>query len=89
MSSTRPDERTCTTRSWPCRTATTLVHETFSELRGSVTIFAIAHRLSTLNSCDRIMVMHHGRVQAFGTRSELERTSEFYRDALALSQIRS
>lgn len=65
-----------------------LVHETFSELRGSVTIFAIAHRLSTLNSCDRIMVMGAGRLQAFGTRQELERDSSFYRDALSLSRIR-
>lgn len=66
-----------------------LVHETFSELKHTVTIFAIAHRLSTLNTCDRIMVMGDGRLQAFGTRDQLEATSEFYRDALALSQIRS
>jgi ABC-type multidrug transport system fused ATPase/permease subunit len=66
-----------------------LVHETFTELKGSVTIFAIAHRLSTLNTCDRIMVMNHGRIQAFGTRAELEESSDFYRDALSLSQIRS
>lgn len=66
-----------------------LVHETFTELKGSVTIFAIAHRLSTLNTCDRIMVLNHGRVQAFGTRAELELQSDFYRDALSLSQIRS
>ncbi|MEX0768878.1 MAG: ABC transporter ATP-binding protein, partial [Microthrixaceae bacterium] len=34
-----------------------LVHETLDELKKSVTLFVIAHRLSTLNSCDRIMVM--------------------------------
>lgn len=66
-----------------------LVHETFTELKGSVTIFAIAHRLSTLNTCDRIMVMSGGRLQAFGSRPELERNSEFYREALELSHIRS
>lgn len=66
-----------------------LVHETFTELKGRVTIFAIAHRLSTLNSCDRIMVLQDGRIQAFGTRDELQRDSAFYRDALQLSQIRS
>jgi ATP-binding cassette, subfamily B, bacterial len=65
-----------------------LVHETFTELKGSVTIFAIAHRLSTLNTCDRIMVMGEGRLQAFGSRAELEHNSSFYRDALALSRIR-
>lgn len=66
-----------------------LVHETFTELRGRVTIFVIAHRLSTLNTCDRILVMNGGRIQAFGQREDLERDSEFYRDALALSQIRT
>lgn len=66
-----------------------LVHETFTELKGRVTIFAIAHRLSTLNTCDRIMVMEEGRLEAFGTREELQRQSEFYQDAIARSQIRS
>lgn len=66
-----------------------LVHHTFTDLKGSVTIFVIAHRLSTLNTCDRIMVMGDGRLQAFGPREVLQRESEFYRDALALSQIRT
>lgn len=66
-----------------------LVHETLSRLKGSVTLFVIAHRLSTLNTCDRIMVMSSGRMQAFGPRSQLEVESEFYRDAIQLSQIRS
>ena len=65
-----------------------LVHETFTELRGEVTIVVIAHRLSTLNSCDRILVMGDGKIQALGTRPELERVSGFYRDALAMSHIR-
>ncbi len=66
-----------------------LVHETLSELQGSITLFAIAHRLTTLNTCDRIMVMAEGRVQAFGYREELERDNEFYRRAIELSKIRS
>lgn len=66
-----------------------LVHETFKALKGEVTIFAIAHRLSTLNSCDRIMVMGEGRLQAFGLREDLERDNAFYREALSLSKIRS
>ncbi len=66
-----------------------LVHETFAHLKGEVTIFVIAHRLSTLNSCDRIMVMGDGRLQAFGTRESLSATSAFYRDALELSHIRT
>lgn len=66
-----------------------LVHETLTELKGTVTLFVIAHRLSTLNTCDRILVMGNGQLQAFGSRAELEEESAFYRDALKLSQIRS
>jgi ABC-type multidrug transport system fused ATPase/permease subunit len=66
-----------------------LVHETLSELKGSVTLFVIAHRLSTLNTCDRIMVMSDGRLQAFGDRATLEADNDFYREALRLSAIRS
>jgi len=66
-----------------------LVHETFTALKGSVTLFVIAHRLSTLNTCDRIMVMGDGKLQAFGSRHELDRDNEFYRDSLELSRIRS
>lgn len=65
-----------------------LIHETFEHLKGSVTMIAIAHRLSTLNSCDRIVVMGDGRIQAVGSREELEDTSEFYRDAIRLSAVR-
>lgn len=66
-----------------------LVHETLSDLKGSVTLFVIAHRLSTLNTCDRMMVMREGRLQAFGDRQVLERDNEFYREAISLSRIRS
>ncbi len=66
-----------------------LVHETLNSLKGSVTLVVIAHRLSTLNTCDRIVVMQAGRVQAFGPRADLERESSFFREAIRLSQIRS
>ena len=45
-----------------------LVHETFTSLKGDVTVVVIAHRLSTLNTCDRIMVLGEGRLQAIGSR---------------------
>lgn len=66
-----------------------LVHETLEELKESMTLFVIAHRLSTLNTCDRIMVMRDGRLQTFGDRTDLERDNAFYREALRLSQIKS
>jgi ABC-type multidrug transport system fused ATPase/permease subunit len=66
-----------------------LVHETLEELKSSLTLFIIAHRLSTLNTCDRIMVLRDGQLQAFGPREELEEQDEFYRQAIQLSKIRS
>lgn len=65
-----------------------LVHETLEELKASMTLFVIAHRLSTLNTCDRIMVLRDGRLQAFGEREALQRDNEFYREALELSRIK-
>lgn len=66
-----------------------LVHETFTQLKGRVTIFVIAHRLSTLNTCDRLMVMSDGLIQAFGSRELIQRESSFYKDALELSVVRT
>ena len=65
-----------------------LVHQTLNDLQGSVTLFVIAHRLSTLNTCDRIMVLRDGVLQTFGDRADLEANSEFYRQAIELSRIR-
>ena len=66
-----------------------LVHQTLTDLQGSVTMLIIAHRLSTLKTCDRIMVFGNGRLQSFGERAELEHGNEFYREAIALSKLRS
>ena len=66
-----------------------LVHQTFTQLQGEVTLIVIAHRLSTLSTCDRIMVLGDGKLQAFGSRTELEADNAFYRDAIALSKLRS
>jgi ABC-type multidrug transport system fused ATPase/permease subunit len=66
-----------------------LVHETLTELQGTVTMLIIAHRLSTLKTCDRIIVMGSARLQAFGERADLEEHNAFYREAIALSKLRS
>jgi ATP-binding cassette subfamily B protein len=66
-----------------------LVQKTLAEMQGRVTLLIIAHRMSTLRTCDRIMVLGDGRLQHFGSRTELESSSSFYRDAIALSKLRS
>lgn len=49
------------------------------------TTFVIAHRLSTLRSADRILVLNGGRMEGLGTHDELIRTCSTYR-ALWTSQ---
>jgi ATP-binding cassette subfamily B protein len=65
----------------------TLIQETLEELRGSLTMFLVAHRLTTLSVCDRIVVLQAGRVSAVGTYDELLQSSEFFRDAVSLSRL--
>ena len=54
-------------------------------LRRHTTVFVIAHRMSTLTICDRIMVIHGGGLQGFDPPDILARGNDFYREALQLS----
>jgi ABC-type multidrug transport system fused ATPase/permease subunit len=65
-----------------------LVRQTLEALRGRVAVVIIAHRLSTLDICDRIMVLQDGEVKAFDTPEALARDNEFYQRALKLSGLR-
>ena len=61
----------------PC----TLRQESLTALKHTVTLFIIAHRMSTLDICDRVMVILDGRLDAFDTIAQLERTNLYYRSA--------
>jgi ABC-type multidrug transport system fused ATPase/permease subunit len=45
--------------------------EAISNLRHEITIILIAHRLSTVQHCDLIYLLEHGKVEAGGTYQEL------------------
>jgi ABC-type multidrug transport system fused ATPase/permease subunit len=65
-----------------------LIRNTLQALRDRMTVVVIAHRLSTLSICDRIMVIKDGELKEFDSPSVLEQSSDFYREALALSGMR-
>lgn len=46
---------------------------------GDRTLVLIAHRLSTLRKCDKILLLSEGRVAAFGSWADLERESGEFR----------
>jgi ABC-type multidrug transport system fused ATPase/permease subunit len=52
----------------------------------TTTVVVVAHRLSTVHSADRILVMEAGRVRAVGTHDELVETDDLYRQ-LAATQL--
>lgn len=64
-----------------------LIRRTLSELRGQVTIVLVAHRMSTLDVCDRILVVESGRVTGLDTPANLKHANAFYRNALAIAGI--
>ena len=65
-----------------------LIRDTLLALKERMTVIVIAHRLSTLTICDRIMVIKDGELKAFDTPAALEQSSDFYREALTLSGMR-
>jgi ATP-binding cassette, subfamily B, multidrug efflux pump len=54
------------------------IDHALSELMSGRTSLVIAHRLSTVQSADQIIVMHHGEVRERGTHAELLRTEGLY-----------
>jgi ABC-type multidrug transport system fused ATPase/permease subunit len=63
----------------------TLIQESLTGLKHELTLFVIAHRMSTLDVCDRVMVIVDGRLVAFDTTSFLQRNNDYYRSASTLA----
>ncbi len=54
-------------------------------LRSNLTLFIVAHRMSTLEMCDRIIVIVDGRMAGFDTKAALQRENPYYRRASELA----
>ena len=55
------------------------IKEAVHRLMQGRTAIMVAHRLSTIQDCDRIMVMHHGRIRETGTHQELLQQNGIYK----------
>jgi ATP-binding cassette subfamily B protein len=63
----------------------TMIGESLKALKHELTLFIIAHRMSTLDICDRVMVIVDGRLVAFDTKALLQTQNTYYRHASELA----
>jgi ABC-type multidrug transport system fused ATPase/permease subunit len=62
-----------------------LIQASLQALRHEMTLFIIAHRMSTLDICDRVMVVIDGVLTAFDSIELLEQNNSYYRMASVLA----
>jgi ATP-binding cassette, subfamily B, bacterial len=67
--------------------AESVIRDTISVLKGKVTVVIIAHRISTLEACDRLMVIQKGQMTAYAPARQLATDDRFYQKALQLAGI--
>jgi ATP-binding cassette subfamily B protein len=56
-----------------------LLDDTFARVLPGRTVIFLPHRISTIRSCDRVYLLHNGRIEAAGEHRELLTQSELYR----------
>jgi ABC-type multidrug transport system fused ATPase/permease subunit len=54
-------------------------------IRHDVTLFVVAHRMSMLDVCERVMVIRDGRLEAFDAIDRLRETNAYFRSASLLA----
>jgi ABC-type multidrug transport system fused ATPase/permease subunit len=64
-----------------------LIAASLLAMRSDLTLFVVAHRMSTLEMCDRVMVILDGRLVAFDTKATLQKSNAYYRHASELSMV--
>lgn len=63
------------------------ITQAINALKGTQTLIAIAHRLSTLKSCDRILYFHEGRLVDEGTFETLSQKHPNFERMIQLSKL--
>ena len=66
-----------------------LVQQSLEDLRGEVILFLVAHRLSTLSICNRVMVIVEGRLEALAEPAHLLETNDFFREVSEITRKQS
>lgn len=64
------------------------ITQMLNTLKGEKTMIAIAHRLSTLKSCDRLVYLKRGEIVDTGTFDELSAKHSDFQKLIKLSQIK-
>jgi len=57
------------------------IQKAIENLRGKITVFVVAHRLSTVKNCDKLLVLEKGKIVEQGSPNQLlkDRRSYFYK----------
>lgn len=63
------------------------IQQSIEQLGGEITIIIIAHRLATIRSADRIVLLENGRITATGDFKELKENSDFFKTMAALQGL--
>jgi ABC-type multidrug transport system fused ATPase/permease subunit len=59
-----------------------LIQDSLRGLKNKLTLFIVAHRMSTLEFCERVMVVVDGRLEAFDDVAELRATNPYYQEVM-------
>jgi subfamily B ATP-binding cassette protein MsbA len=63
------------------------IFDSLPELVRDKTLFVVAHRLSTIQNSDRILLLNEKRLIAMGTHQELLATNDYYRSLVAQQRL--
>ncbi len=56
--------------------------------RRGIALLMVAHRLSTIKTCDEIIVLHKGKIVAKGTHAELKEIPGIYQNMIQAEEYK-